>query len=300
MTLAAATLAVGLLLLSAVVPGRLARATWPVRAPSHALVLWQALGLAGGILAVELALTVGLAPAGPTHAGAARAVLAGADLPWWSWVAFAVAALVLLRLLTVLVRSAVRTLRERHRHRVLVDLVATRNPLLAGTRVVDHAAPMAYCLPGLRPRVVLSRGVLDLLREDEVRAVLAHESAHVDQRHDLVVLPFVALGATFPRLPAVRTAQAEVALLVEMLADDRAARTHPRAVLARALTKVGSAALPGGGLGVTTAGDDILQRASRIVTPPPPLGALPRAGVLLAAAAVLLLPLVGLALPRLA
>ena len=75
--------------------------------------------------------------------------------------------------------------------------------------------------------------MLDLLREEELRAVLAHERAHVEQRHDLVVLPFAAFGTTFPWLPAVRSAQAQVALLVEMLADDRAARSHPPEVLAR-------------------------------------------------------------------
>ena len=92
--------------------------------------------------------------------------------------------------------AARETVRRALRELVRQDLVATRNPLLPGTRVVDHDLPLAYCLPGLRPRVVLSRGVLDLLREDEVRAVLAHEDAHVVQRHDLVVLPFAAFGTS--------------------------------------------------------------------------------------------------------
>lgn len=290
-------LALCLLLLVTVVPQRLAAAAWPVRAPSYALVLWQAVGLAGGVLAVELALTVALAPVGPTHAQAAAAALAGAGLPWWSLVALLVAAAVFGRLLVVLVRSAVRTLRARHAHRVLVDLVTTRNPLLAGTRVVDHDLPLAYCLPGLRPRVVLSRGVLEVLREEEVRAVLAHETAHVEQRHDLVVLPFVALGATFPRLPAVRTAAAQVALLIEMLADDRATRRHPPAVLARALCTVGAAQVPDGGVGVAASTDGVLSRAHRLLSPPVPLGAAARAAVVLAAGLVLLAPVLGVVLP---
>lgn len=302
MLLAAAALSVCLLLLAVVLPGRLARARWPGRAPSYALVLWQAAGLAGGLLTIEVALTVALAPLGDTHAAALSAVLDGRARvpPWWSWLALAAGSAVLGRLLWVLVGSAAGTLRARHRHRVLLDLVATRNPLLAGARVVDHEVPLAYCLPGLRPRVVVSRGVLDLLREDEVRAVLAHEAAHVEQRHDLVVLPFVALGATFPRLPAVRTAQAQVALLVEMLADDRAVRRHPPAVLARALYKVGAAEVPAGGLGVGGAGaggEGVLLRASRLVSPAPPLPPAARAAVLLGAAGLLALPVVGLLLP---
>jgi Zn-dependent protease with chaperone function len=184
-----------------------------------------------------------------------------------------VAAVVLVaRLASVFTASAVRTLRARHRNRVLVDLVATRNPLLPGTRVVDHDVPLAYCLPGLRPRVVLSRGVLDLLREDEVRAVLAHEDAHVVQRHDLVVLPFAAFGATFPRLRPVRTASEQVALLVEMLADDRAVRAHPPQVLARALVKVGTASVPGGGLGATGRRRAPARAAAGLPTSPAHLG----------------------------
>jgi Zn-dependent protease with chaperone function len=179
-----------------------------------------------------------------------------------------------------------------------VDLVATRNPLLPGARVVEHALPLAYCLPGLRPRVVLSSGVLALLREDEVRAVLAHEAAHVDQRHDLVVLPFVALRATFPGLRGVRTAVAEVGLLVEMLADDRAARAHPREVLARALYKVGSSAVPTGGLGA--AGGSVLLRAQRLLEPASPLPLRTRLAVLAATAGVLALAPLGLLLPLVA
>ena len=301
MLLAAGGLAACLLLLTAVLPPRLARAAWPARAPSYALVLWQTAGLAGGLMAIEIALTVALSSAGATHLSALDALARGAApaLPWWSLLAFIVALVVAGRLLTVLGVSAGRTLAARHRHRVLLDLVATRNPLLSGTRVVDHDLPLAYCLPGLRPRVVLSRGVLELLRDDEVRAVLAHEQAHVEQRHDLVVLPFVALRATFPRLSAVRTAQAQVALLIEMLADDRAVRSHPRPVLARALCQVGAVDVPAGGVGVGASPGGVLQRASRLVSPQPPLPARARAAVLVASAGLLAAPLLGVALPAL-
>ena len=155
--------------------------------------------------------------------------------------------------------------------------------------------------------MVLSRGVLDLLREDEVRAVLAHETAHVEQRHDLVVLPFVALGATFPRLRVVATAREQVALLVELLADDSAVRRHPRQVLARALYKVGSAQVPAGGLGVaapvegagagTGGGSAVLLRASRLVGPPCPLSRPALLVVVLATVGVLALPALTLLLP---
>jgi Zn-dependent protease with chaperone function len=293
--LAAGVLAVCLLLLAVLAPARLAAASWPARSPALAVLLWQALGLTVGLVALQIAFTLALAPAGATHAAALRALLAGsAEVPVWAGIAFGAGALLLLRLLQVLLALVVDTLRLRRDNRALVDLVATRNPLLAGTLVVDHPVPLAYCLPGLRPRVVLTRGVLEELRVDELRAVLAHEAAHVAQRHDLVVLPFAALAATLPASQRVRTAQEEVALLVEMLADDHAVRGHARDALARALYKVGTGAVPTGGLG---AGGSVLLRARRLLHPAPPLPLTGRLAALAATVAVLAVPPLGMLLP---
>ncbi len=57
--------------------------------------------------------------------------------------------------------------------------------------------------------------------------MLAHERAHLRERHDLVVLPFVAWGATAPFVRGMVCAQLAVAALVEMRADDVAARAAP-------------------------------------------------------------------------
>ena len=295
MLLAAALLTVALVLL-ALSPRALLAARWPVRDPVGALVLWQALGLAAGLLALELALTLALAPYGDTHA-AALGMLGQAPAVWWSLLAAAVGALLLVRLLQVLLRSGLRTAQARRRHRQLVDLLSTRNPLVRGASVLEHDLPLAYCLPGLRPRVVVSQGALLRLPPAEVEAVLAHERAHVDQRHDLVVLPFTALRATLPGLPSVCAASDEVALLVEMLADDRAARRHDRATLARALYKVGTGQVPDGGLGAGDRG--VLLRAGRLLEPPPALSLGGRLLVLTAAAYAAALPPLGLLVPLL-
>lgn len=298
MLAAAVALAVCLLVL-AVVPARLAGARWALRSPGLSLLLWQAIGLSAGLIALEAAVTVALAPAGRTHAAAVGAVLSGDldRLPPWSGLALGLAVLLLLLLLSVLLGSAAVTVRSRRANRAVVDLVATRNPLLVGTRVVASDLPLAYCLPGPRPRVVLSRGAVALLSDDELRAVLAHEEAHLDQRHDLVVLPFVALRATFPRLRAVRTAGAEVALLVEALADDRAVRAHDRTVLARALCKVGAASAPAGGL--PASGTGVLVRAQRLLHPAPPLPLRTRLALVAATGLVLVPVPLGLLLPLL-
>lgn len=292
MLLAAVVLTACLLFVALVLPGALAAADWPSRAPVLALVLWQAAGLAGGLLSLVLCATVALAPLGDTHLDGLRHLDRAGVL---TWVAGTTGLVVLLRLLSVLLASTARTVRARHRNRVLVDLVAERNLLLPGASVVDHDVPVAYCLPGLRPRLVLSRGALSLLSNDELAAVLAHERAHLTQRHDLVVLPFVALGATFPAIPAVRTARAEVALLIELLADDRAARRHDRQHLARALWKIGTGEAPAGAMGA--AGEDVLVRARRLLDPPRPLGRRAALAVVGLAALVAASPLLGIVIP---
>ncbi len=296
MLAAAAVLAVLLLALVRWLPNRVASAGWPTRAPVLGLLLWQATGLAGGLLCLELLFTIALAPLGATQASAAARVGSG-HVPLGSLLTGAAGLLLLARLLGVLGLSTVRTVSARRRNRLLVDLVSSRHLLLRGAAVVDHDVPLAYCLPGLRPRLVLSRGALSRLSYAEVQAVLAHEQAHLDQRHDLVVLPFVALGATFPRLAAVRTARAEVALLVELLADDRAARRHDRCLLARALAKLGSGAAPAGAIGA--AGQDVLLRSRRLLAPPDPLPRRQSCAILALALAVVVSPLAGVVVPLL-
>ena len=146
------------------------------------------------------------------------------------------------RLLGVLAAVTVRTLRGRARHRELLDLLATPWPAAPGARVLEHPVPVAYCLPGLRSRLVVSAGVLDCLDVDQVWAVLAHERAHLRERHDLVVLPFVAWGATAPFVRGMVCAQFAVATLIEMRADDVAVRQASPAQLSEALRAMGGAA----------------------------------------------------------
>ncbi|WP_255649993.1 M56 family metallopeptidase [Frankia sp. ArI3] len=287
------------------VPRLLAAARWPHRCPRAAIVLWQAIGLAGGVSALLAAIAFTVSPLStntPTaitdHLGniAAGSPLTG--LRWVNLVGLATATALACRLFGVLCASTAATLRERHRHRHLVDLAGRRHrghgaresadhthlhppttpasgdadpgdaPSAGGgsgssadpttcclcehrdragilLRILDHPIAVAYCVPGVRhARVVVSRGLLNTLDAAELDAVLAHEAAHVAGRHDLVIQPFVAWERTFPFLRPAREATAAVSLLVEMLADDAAARETSRRSLARALARLGVARAP--------------------------------------------------------
>ena len=160
--------------------------------------------------------------------------------------------------------------------------------------MLDHATPVAYCLPGRPARLVLSVGTLEALDPAQVIAVLAHERAHLRERHDLVVLPFVAWGATAPFVPGMVRAQVAVAALIEMRADDVAAAHTRRVELACALRTVGAAA-PGAALSSFVM--DLDRRLARITAPPAPLSGPAWALVRLAAAALVVLPPVALLMP---
>jgi Zn-dependent protease with chaperone function len=279
----------------------LAVAHWPSRDPVGGLLLWQAVGLAGGLSLLGSGLVYGLAPFGTSLpaavAGAARAVRAGtlpAAFDVLHGAALVVALVIGLRLVGVLVTVTVRTLRARARHRDLLDLLGTPWPSAPHARVLDHPLPVAYCLPGLRSRLVLSAGVLDTLDPAQVRAVLAHENAHLKERHDLVVLPFVAWGATAPFVRGMVCAQVAVAALIEMRADDVAANRSAPAELTAALGSMGHATPAAALSSFTTALD---RRLARIAAPPPPLPAAVQLAVRAAAVALVAVPTAMLLLP---
>jgi Zn-dependent protease with chaperone function len=296
--------ALGLLVLGVLLAEPVSRALgdarWPARDPVGALLLWQAIGLAGGLALLGSGVIYGLAPLGPslpTALIAARDAVVAGDLPEFGithvlalLATFALAA----RLLTVLVTVSVRTVRVRSRHRDLLDLLGTPWPDVPGARVLDHPVPVAYCLPGLRSRLVVSAGVLDALDPPAVRAVLAHEQAHLRERHDLVVLPFVAWGTTAPFVRGMVCAQVAVAALIEMRADDVAASEVTPGQLVGALQSMGGAA-PAAALSSFTWALD--RRLGRIATPPPPLPAVVRVLVRLAAIGLVGVPTLLLLIP---
>ena len=281
----------------------LAAARWPRRSPAAAILLWQALGLGWGLATVGT--LIGLGTAGQPS-GVAGGVLAELDLVAQGRVALSplmaarlvclIAGLVLLALLVwILLAASTAVLRARQRQRALLSLLAHGDPKVPGALVVDYPAAAAYCLPGLRSAIVISAGTLDLLDSAELAAVLAHERAHLRERHDLVLLPFVALLNAFAWSPVAREAHQAVALLIEMHADDMARRHRPARELATALLRVGAA---GGGLApsgalaaVQPAMDcDVAARVTRLLRPAPGLSVSALVLVALAAALAIMVP----------
>ena len=128
------------LTLSLAVPGHLAAARWPDRAPAAAVLLWQAITLAGVLCALGVVL------AGPEELireiGGGRPVAVAALIG-----ALVVAAVIVLRLLVSLGGVMWRSRSRRERHRLLVDLLdradLRRGLDVDGLRVLDGAPTTA-------------------------------------------------------------------------------------------------------------------------------------------------------------
>ncbi|MFZ2174500.1 MAG: M56 family metallopeptidase [Rhodococcus sp. (in: high G+C Gram-positive bacteria)] len=292
------------LLLAGPVPALLSRARWPHRTPRAALVLWQAIALAAVLSAFSSGLAIASqllvpGPDGkPTTAPMEEIDALGVPLWLLYVVVFALTLLVGAKLIFSIVRVAVRTRRRRARHRMLVDLLdqCDSPSLLARTpdlRVLDVTEPIAYCLPGLRRRVVLSQGTFDNLDDNEITAILTHERSHLRARHDLVLEAFTAVNEAFPRVVRSKSALGSVQLLVEMLADDSAVRATGPTPLARALVTCSTSTAPKGAMAV--GGPSTLLRVQRLASDDPttPIALAAYA----AAAAILVVPTVAVAVP---
>lgn len=325
-------LAVLAIVLAWPVPILLSRAQWPARSPFTAMVLWQAIALAGGLSMIGAMLVYGLEPIGDNLIAGLRA-LAGmvffnaptTDLGFWHIFALSAAALLTAHLVFTLLLTYYKIERQRRRHRELLALLASPSAEGAGTLVISHDSPVAYCLPGgARSVTVLSDGLMAALEPAELRAVLIHENAHLSQRHHLLLWAFAAWRQALPWLPTTRLAQESVNSLIEMLADDVALKTESKATLIKAIAIVasGSARTPGdpelqpgpSGLsasGLSLAGLDsaaaagadsartTASRVSRLLSPQPQLPAPVRSLVLAGCVLLLALPTALLVVPGL-
>jgi Zn-dependent protease with chaperone function len=275
-------------------------------------LLWQALGLASGLASVGT--LIGLAmPA--SHIGLVRSVLQAGALVRARGIfrltgtfaaegvrptiivavrltCLAAGLALLTSLCWVLVAASMAALQARRRQRALLTLLAHGDPKVPGALVVDYPNAAAYCLPGLRSQIVVSVGTLELLGRGELAAVLAHERAHLRERHDLVLLPFTALRRAFPRSAPSTDAQRAVALLVEMLADDRALRGRPTRELVSALVRFGTAGACPAPAGALAAGEgEVAARVARLLQPVQPLPAAAVAAICLAAVLLVAAPI---------
>lgn len=247
MLAAALSFAVVAVVLAWPVPVALSRAQWTSRSPAVALLLWQAIGLTGGLALIAAFALAGLTAWGSTLGEAWQTlwahpltIPAGSSL--LAVFSLAIGVVIAVHLVANLVATLIDSQRTRRRHRQLVQLLTSESVDHPHTRIIDHDTPIAWCLPGtVRSLTVLSVGLISTLSREQLTAVIEHERAHAEQRHHLLLIAFRAWRLALPWFPGARRAYAAVALLIEFLADDRARRATSDAAVAQAIRTVAGA-----------------------------------------------------------
>ncbi len=110
--------------------------------------------------------------------------------------------------------------------------------------VTDDPHPFALALPRRLGGIVVSTAALDLLAPDELAAVLAHEHAHLRQRHHLIATAVAGLARSLRWVPMIAAAEAALGHYLEIAADDAARRRVGTLALAGALLALGESGRP--------------------------------------------------------
>lgn len=197
---------------------------------------------------------VGLPAASPSPAGMAALIVAG---------------LVASAVVTVKVTRAVLGLRLRSREHAQAARIVGVPTGRPDVFVVTADRLAAYCVVGRPHAIVVTSAAMETLDDAQLAAVLAHEEAHLSGRHHHILMVLRALAASLPLLPLFTRGAAEVTDLLEMCADDSAARRHgTRPLIAGMIMLAGQAPSPASGLAV--AANAVLARVTRLLDPAQP------------------------------
>lgn len=262
---------------------------WADRAPRLAICVWQAATVGVMTTSILAGLTL-LVPATAIGGGLADLLHACAmtiasvygspaqlpAVPVGTLLAVALPA----RLAVVAVRSVLSDRRARRDLRRSIALAARVDHSL-GVLVIDSGRPAAFCVPGRDRTVVLTSAARQALTADELAGVLAHEREHLRARHHLAVSAARISERALPGLPLFTHARVEVERLVELLADDAAARRVDPLHVASAMVTLAGMRAPSTALGA--AQNAAAQRVTRLLAPIAPVPLLQR--VLVGAAA---------------
>jgi Zn-dependent protease with chaperone function len=273
------------------------------RVPRSGVALWLAASIAA-VVAAALSLVALGAPTGSDERGFAAAMASCLDAASHAYgspsahrraaVLGVVLAVFGVRLVTTVAANALRTRRVRARHVDMLRLTARQMDGVPDAVLVEDPDPLAYCVPGRRSTIVVTTGAVAALDPQELRAVLAHERAHLRGKHAWVVSVVQALADAVPLVPVFQHARVEVASLLEMLADDQAGSRYGRTVVASALVRLGRVVPPAGVMGVS--GSFTGARVRRLLSGAPRVSAAVRGASYAAASVVAMSPLAAVAL----
>lgn len=231
--------------LALVVPAALCRGLWWVGRPRLALGWWLA-SLGAGVAGIVVAVGALVLPA-PAWEGSGCLGCGPAGVFWWS-LALALALGGLLALVGA--RAEACWAHERASRTSATVLVAGARPIgrsADGTPVlvVDDPRPVALSTSACGGHILLSASLVAELSAEDLQVVVAHEQAHLRERHEWVRRLARLNHLCFPRLLGARVLESRVHLMLELIADDGAVRAYGAERTASALTAMGRLGDPG-------------------------------------------------------
>jgi Zn-dependent protease with chaperone function len=212
-------------------PVVLTRGVWWVRHPRLALRSWLvALTVAAGSL-LSSVVTAAVIVATDAHVDGVGAPAAGL----FAWCGLGVAGGVGALLAANAEPISAAKQRSDVAVTILVARATVRTERIGGQEVAYVATAEPIACSTADGRVLIATGVEAAMPRACVRAVIEHERAHVLGRHDLIRRVAALNAAAFPRLRTAREFRRTVALLIELVADDAAARVCGPATVCNAL-----------------------------------------------------------------
>jgi hypothetical protein len=245
--------------------------------PSRVFGLALALGTGG----LGLTATAVVAAAVSVHhesTGAPQLALTGIHFTYPSVNGAATLLLILAFLGGAVLKVALKsTWRQRRAYRAFTAHVGPIEPLRRGlgANVIADPRPQAFCAGYLRPSVYVSSQAVDLLTDEQLEAVLAHEHHHRRLRDPLRIACGRILSEALFFIPVLRPLVAREAEVAELRADYAAvcAREGGEAALASALLAFDESG-PAGSTGISPERvDALLGQPSQWRIPAWPLAA---------------------------
>jgi hypothetical protein len=172
---------------------------------------------------------------------------------------------------------ATRAVAQSRRYMRMWAQVAQPDSSVDGSAVwlVPAEAPFLALAGVIRPRVVISRGLMERLNAEQLRIALRHEEAHSWSRDNLKRLVLLLTPGVLPGGRAFGTLERAWARVTEWAADERASQgdAGQQLALAEALiraVRIGCAGCPPGPLATTLLENpvDVGDRVKRLLEPP--------------------------------
>jgi Zn-dependent protease with chaperone function len=137
--------------------------------------------------------------------------------------------------------------------------------------VLPTDSVVAFSVGGTTSQVVISQGLVEALRPEEVEAVVRHEAAHLHHHHQRLLVLARSLESTLPLGRIVRRSTAALRTGLERWADEFAAghAGSSRAVLRRALVGVCEALVTPRAVAAFSAADTVAERLEALNAGPP-------------------------------